>query len=79
MGSDNLKTRLQHAVEDAVSGENLGPGLASRVELAAMDELRRAGVHGGRVRVQAQGRGFLVNVSLPPGPARVQQIVLRVG
>jgi hypothetical protein len=79
MGSEELRLRLQHAVEDAVMGENLGPALASRIELAARGELSRAGVRGGRVQVRQQGRGLEVLVTLPPGPARVRELVLRIG
>ena len=59
-------------------GEALGPALASRIELATRDELRRAGVRGGRVIVRQQGRGFVVQVLLPPGPSRVRELVLRL-
>jgi len=79
MGSDALRLRLQHAVEDAVMGENLGPALSSRIELATRGELTRAGVRGGRIQVRQQGRGFVVTVTLPPGPARVRELVLRIG
>ncbi len=79
MASDDLEARLRAAVDEAVMGQNLGPALASRIELAAQGELSRAGVRGARIRVRPQGRGFEVHVTLPPGPARVRELVLRIG
>ncbi len=59
-------------------GQSLGPALASRIELATRGELTRAGVRGGRVNVRQQGRGFVVQVLLPPGPDRVRELVLHL-
>jgi hypothetical protein len=79
MASDTLRNRLQLAAQDALMGQNLGPGLASRLELATLDELRSAGIPSARVTVRQQGRGFVIQVRLPPAPDRVRELVLRIG
>ncbi len=79
MGSDDLHARLQSALEKAVMGQNLGPALIGQIARTARMELNRAGVRGGKVVVRAQGRGFEVQVLLPPDPARVREIVLQLG
>jgi hypothetical protein len=72
-----LEQELRYAVEDAIVGEPLRPGLGERARSAAVGVLHRHNIRSGRVVVRRQGAGFVVEVILPPGPARVQQVVLR--
>ena len=74
----DLERELRTAVEDAVIGEPLRPGLAGRAKTAAMGVLHRHRIRG-KVLVQQQGRGFAVEVILPPAPQRVQRVVIRLG
>ncbi len=74
----DLERELRGAVEDAIIGEPLRPGLAGRAQTAAMGVLHRHRI-AGRVVVRQQGAGFTVEVILPPGPQRVQRVVIRMG
>ena len=75
----DIERDLRHAVEDAVIGEPLRPGLAGRAKTAAMGVLHRHRIRGGRVVVHQRGAGFAVEVILPAGPQRVQRVVIRMG
>ena len=74
----DLEQELRAAVEDAVIGEPLRPGLAGRAQTAAMGVLHLHRIRG-KVVVHRQGRGFAVEVILPPAPQRVQRVVIRMG
>ena len=76
---ERLKEDLQSAVEDAVVGEVLRAGLGNRARSAAQAVLLRHGLRTAKVQVQQEGAGFALAVVLPPGVARVQQLVLRFG
>jgi len=74
----DLERELRNAVEDAVIGEPLRSGLAGRAQTAAMGVLHRHRIRG-RVVVHRRGAGFSVEVILPPGPQRVQRVIIRMG
>lgn len=76
---NDLEKELRYAVEDAILGEPLRPGLAHSAKSAAMAVLHRHNVRGAQVQVRQQGNGFSVVIALPRGPQKVQQIVLNVG
>ena len=75
----DLKRELQHAIEDAIIGEPLRPGLAGRAKTAAMNVLYRHRIRGGRVNVHQRGAGDSVALRLPAAPQRLQRAVVSVG
>ncbi len=74
-----LEQKIRDAVEDAVVGEPLRPGLAGRAQSVAMGVLVHRGVRGGKVRAWMEGTAVVVEVLLPRGPRRVERIVLHIG
>ena len=75
-----LRRELQDALELAVHGRHITPFLAGDLKTVARSILIRHGLDRARVEVKSAGpTGFEVIVLLPPGPARVEQIVLRLG
>lgn len=74
-----LRDAIENAIEDAILGEPLRPGLGNRAKSAAMAVLYKHNVRGAQVKVTPQGAGFAVHVTLPPGPQRARAIVLRFG
>jgi len=74
-----LEQEIRYAVEDAIIGEPLRPSLAGRARSAVAGVLHRHSVRGAQVKVTQRGPGFYVEVVIPPGPARVQRVVLRFG
>lgn len=75
-----LRRELQAALENATHGAHMTPFLAGDLKTVARSVLIRHGLERAQVRVrQVGGTGFEVVVLLPPGPARVQQIVLNIG
>lgn len=76
---EQLKLELRYAIEDAVIGEPLRPGLAQSAKTAAMGVLYRHGVRGARVNVHMQSGAIQVEVFLPAGPRKVERVVLQFG
>ena len=60
-------------------GDAWGPGLARRLEREAKVVLERHGHRHARVQIERDGTGVAVRVSIPKGPTRVEQVVLRLG
>ena len=75
----SLAEALERAVEDAVLGEVLGPGLVGRARTAALAVLHRRRVRGARVECQLRSDAVAVTVLVPAGPGRVERVVLSVG
>lgn len=74
-----LSEAIQSAVEDAIVGENVSPGLAGRAKSAALAVLHRRGVRGGRVEAKVVGHSVQLAVVVPAGPRKVERVVLSVG
>lgn len=75
-----LRRELQSALELATHGKHMTPFLAGDLKTVARSILLRHGLDRAQVHVsQAGPNGFSVTVVLPPGPARVEQIVLHIG
>ena len=74
-----LSEALQTAVESAVIGELMRPGLEGRAKTAALNTLYRFGIRDGRVTADLTRGGIALTVVLPKAPHRVQQVVLRLG
>jgi hypothetical protein len=73
-----LEALLEGALTDAVGGDPAGPALAKRLEREARAILLRHGLGAARVVVRSDARETVVHVVLPPGPARVRELVVRV-
>lgn len=77
---ERLEAELEGALMDAMMGDPWGRGLQARLEREAKWVLQRHGVRGAQVRVYEIKRGAVgVDVVLPPGPNRVNAVVLRFG
>lgn len=74
----DLHEDLEIACMDALRGDPPGPAVASRVQLAVIDVLRRHGHRGARVEVRSDRRGTFVQILLPKPGRRVEEVVLRV-
>lgn len=74
----SLEAELEGALIDATGGETYGPLLARRLERVARAVLLRRGLGRARVIAESSSKGTSVVVLLPPGPARVRQIVIRL-
>lgn len=72
---DDLDTELTLAM----MGDPWGPALAGRLKTMARMVLHRHGLSKAQVQVVREGAGVRVHVALPPGPQRVQQLVVSVG
>ena len=75
----DLERELRYAAEDAIIGQPLRSGLAQRAQSALRGVLHRHRIRNARISVRQQGAGFLVEVLIPPGPGRVQAVVIRFG
>ena len=75
----SLETELRHAIEDAVIGELMRPGLAGRIKTIARAILIRHRLPQSRVVVTQQGMGFDVRVWVQSPGARVKEIRLTFG
>jgi hypothetical protein len=73
----DLERELRYAAEDAIIGQPLRSGLAQRAHSAVRAVLHRHRIRNARISVRQQGAGFYVEVSIPPGPGRVEVIVIR--
>ncbi|MCB9742138.1 MAG: hypothetical protein H6741_35295 [Alphaproteobacteria bacterium] len=73
-----LEEELQLALEDAIMGQNLGPGLPGRVATAARAVLLRHGLGRSQVSARQVGAGVEVSILLPAPQARVRQIRLHL-
>ena len=73
-----LEDELEGALTDAVAGDPPGPSLAKRLERVAREILLRRGFPQARVIVVSDAVETTVQVLLPPDPARVGAIVIRV-
>ena len=74
-----LETELRHAIEDAVVGAILRPGLAGRIKTIARAILIRHRLSRSQVIVNQRGTGFDVTVLIQEPGARVREIRLNVG
>jgi len=77
--SAELRAELEAALEDAVVGEPNSAALEGRVRTVTRAVLMRRGLGRSRIEVRRQGAGIAVRIVLPPGAARVREIVLTLG
>lgn len=73
-----LEDELEGALTDAVAGDPPGPSMAKRLERVAREILLRRGFPQARVIVVSDSVETTVQVLMPPDPARVGAIVIRV-
>ena len=76
MSGAGLRAELEAALEDAVVGEPNTAALEGRIRTVTRAVLMRRGLGRARVEVRRQGAGLAVRVLLPPGAARVRELVL---
>lgn len=74
-----LQDELDTELTLAMMGDPWGPALAGRLKTLARMVLLRHGLSKAQVHVLREGAGVRVHIALPPGPQRVQQIVVSVG
>jgi len=74
-----LRAALEAALEDAAVGEPSSAALEGRLRTVARAVLLRHGLGQSRVEVRRQGAGLAVRVILPPGTARVRELVVTLG
>ena len=76
-----LREALQDAVESVVVGELMRPSLVGTAKTAARQVLLRHGVADAQIAASLDRRsgGIALTVVLPKSPARVGEVVLRVG
>ncbi len=77
--ADGLREELEAILEDAVVGEPHSAMLPGRIRAAARAVLLRRGLGAARVEARRRGAGYAVRVLLPPGRARVRELVLHLG
>ena len=77
--NNDLETELRYAIEDAVIGEIMRPGLVGRIKTIARAILIRRRLPHSRVDVSQTGMGFDVRVWIQHPGARVKEIRLRFG
>ena len=77
--SPPLETELRHAIEDAIVGEIMRPGLAGRIKTIARAILIRRRLSQSKVLVSQSGMGFDVRIYIQQPGARVQEIRVNVG
>ena len=75
----DLETELRHAIEDAVVGEIMRPGLAGRIKTIARSILIRHRLPQSKVSVSQSGLGFEVMILVQSPGAIVQKIRLNIG
>jgi len=75
----NLETELRYAIEDAVVGEIMRPGLSGRIKTIARAILIRHRLPQSKVVVSQVGSGFEVTVWVQSPGARVREIRLNFG
>ncbi|MFN7146759.1 MAG: hypothetical protein ACK4YP_23500, partial [Myxococcota bacterium] len=73
-----LDAELEGALADALAGDSPGPALAKRLERVARAILLRHGLRAARVVARSDAHETVVHVVLPPGPARVRELVVKV-
>ena len=73
-----LETQLRHAIEDAVVGEIMRPGLAGRIKTIARGILIRHRLTQSKVEVSKMGMGFDVRIYIQKPGARVEEIRLNI-
>ena len=75
----DLETELRHAIEDAVVGSIMRPGLAGRIKTIARAILIRHRLPQSKVVVSQNGMGFDVTIWVQSPGARVREIRLNFG
>ena len=76
---DDLADDLEIACIDALRGDPPGPAVATRLQRACIDVLRRRGLEGARVHARSDGSGTAVRIIMPSDGPKVREIVLRLG
>lgn len=74
----DLYDDLEVACVDTLRGDAYGPMMATRIQRACEDVLRRRGAQGAQVRVISSSRGTGVRILLPRPDKTVGEIVLRL-
>ena len=71
-----LHDALEAALMDALNGDPAGPALYGRLRTIARAHLLQRGLGAAQIEVGPAPGGVRVAIRLPPGPARVAQLVL---
>ncbi len=74
-----LRDELEGVLLDAMQGEPWGSALSGRLKTAARAVLLRHGLSRAQIHIEDGPDGVAVIIALPPGPARVRQLVVRLG
>lgn len=74
----DLHDALELACLDTMRGDAYGPLLATRLQRACEDVLRKRGVRGARVRAVSSAQGTGVRIALPLPDKTVREVVLRL-
>lgn len=75
----DLQEALEVACMDALRGDPPGPLVASRLQRACADVLRRCGEPNARVDAVSDRRGTSVRILLPAPGDVVREVVLKLG
>lgn len=73
-----LEAELEGALAEALAGDPPGPAMAKRLERIAREILLRHNLPAARVVALSDAHETVVHVLLPPGPARVRELVVKV-
>ena len=74
-----LQDELETELTLAMMGDPWGAALAGRLKTMARMVLLRHGLPKAQVQVVREGAGVCVRIALPPGRARVRQLVVSIG
>jgi hypothetical protein len=75
---EQLEAEISAAMAWVSEGHHAGPDLEFKAREAIREVLARHGVHGARIQAKTERGRLVVDLTLPPSPARVTEVRLRI-